>query len=66
MWKHAWPLPPVTHEELMTWKVYCRIFNDIGLPTPGSWIVQWMKADLEHDGDYAFDAIIYYRDNCRE
>lgn len=66
MWIQIWENPPTTHEELLTWKVYCRIFNDIGLPTPGSWIVQWMKKDMEHYGDYAYEAIIYYRDQCHE
>ena len=66
MWKKSWTFPPASFEELQTWKVYCRIFNDIGEPTPGSWIVRWMKEDLEHASDYAFDAIIWYRDNCHE
>ena len=66
MWIKHWPLPPATFEELQTWKIYCRIWNDIGMPTPGSWIVMWMKDNMEHEGEYAYDAIIYYRDNCHE
>lgn len=71
MWKGQWFEPPRTSEELWMWKVYCRIWNDIKLPSPGTWIYMWMKNDvvssLNEDEMYAgTEALRWYILECKE
>lgn len=71
-----WSKPPSTHDQLRQWKIYCRIWNDVGLPTPGSWIHRWMRNDyneepLMKNEDYeewliCQEAIRHYVFECRE
>lgn len=55
------------------WRVYCRIWNDIGLAPPGRWIQEWMRRDLiKHDimdseyNEFANEAVRYYMVECHE
>lgn len=71
MWKQDWSIPPQNSEELYIWKIYCRIFNDVGLPTPGSWIYNWMRNNaldtLTEENNYTVrEAIRWYTLECRE
>lgn len=79
MLKTNWTVPPATHDQLYYWKVYCRIWNDVGLQAPGAWIHLWMKNDYneeplvrgEEDVHYESwlvcrEAIRYYVMECRE
>jgi len=71
MWKQQWMEPPQTTEELYIWKIYCRIFNDVGLPTPGCWIHLWMRNNVldktNDDNNYVVrEAIRWYTLECRE
>lgn len=64
MWKQVWTLPPQDADELFVWRVYTRCWNDAGLQSPGLWIIQWMKNDL--DSDYMMEAIYWYINECKE
>lgn len=73
MWKQVWPTGPTSFEELHIWKIYCRVYDDIGVPTPGRWIVQWLQdktytEDIYdvHYNRYMVEAIRYYTFECHE
>jgi hypothetical protein len=73
---HSWKEPPKTHDQLRQWIIYCRVWNDVGLQSPGCWIVQWMKMDYNEEPlvkDEVYDAwlrcqeaILHYVHECRE
>lgn len=74
---HRWDEYPKNTYELQLWKVYCRIFNDLGWPTPGSWIVLWIRSglldppknealDMFEARSYGTDALNWYIHECRE
>jgi len=71
MWTNQWISPPKTNEELWMWKVYCRIWNDIKLPSPGTWIYTWMRLNLIHELSEeehyaAHEAVRWYTLECKE
>lgn len=71
MWKNDWSIPPQNADELYMWKVYCRIHNDVGLPTPGSWIHKWMLKNVfkninENNSYPVTEAVRWYTLECRE
>lgn len=72
MWKQIWHIPPATWEELNTWKIYCRIWVDVGLQAPGIWIMEWMQKGFEErdfntEGfAYVHEAIRWYQIECKE
>jgi hypothetical protein len=71
MWKNSWYLPPMNYDEGRLWKVYCRIWKDVGLQAPGHWIHLWLKNDVDDALDFEqqsrmTDAINHYVNECRE
>lgn len=63
MWKQDWTIPPQDQDELLAWRVYTRVWNDVGLRPPGQWLVIWMKGvpnGLMHE------AIFWYINECKE
>ena len=69
-WKNAWPSPPIDDADMYVWRVYCRVWNDVGCPTPGSCIVAWFKKGLVSDDEDEFNlaraAIYHYLTRCNE
>jgi hypothetical protein len=71
MWVNQWVLPPKTSEELWIWKIYCRIWNDVKLPSPGAWIYMWLRLNAleeftEEERYSGHEAIRWYTLECRE
>ncbi len=73
MWKTQWPEPPSSYEELRVWKVYCRVFDDVGCAAPGQWIVMWLRSPTytediydEHYNYHGVEAIRWYIMECKE
>lgn len=70
MWKSTWPIPPQNSDELYLWKIYCRIWSDVGLASPGTWIYQWLRMNLNISGEKstyaASEAVRWYVFECRE
>lgn len=76
MLRKHWSSPPVDVDMMFQWKVYCRIWNDVGLAAPGTWILMWMNNGFDEephemgsDWDHycmCREAIRYYVAECRE
>lgn len=69
MFQVKWDVPPRSSDEAFMWKVYCRIWNDVGLTAPGSIIYQWYKREsiMSFDEHALFmDAVIHYIHHCNE
>lgn len=70
-WKQSWSMPPRSFEDYRVWKIYCRIWKDVGLVAPGTWIHLWLRSewisrlDFEENARMT-DAINYYVNECRE
>ncbi len=72
-WIKTWTTPPSTLDALYSWKIYTRVFDDLGCPTPGYWIVEWLKnghvtQNIMDDkyNYYTQEAIRWYIYECRE
>lgn len=73
MWQATWPQGPRTFEELRLWKIYCRVYDDVGCSAPGRWVVAWLRnanytEDIYDDeyNQYIVEAIRWYTFECRE
>lgn len=69
MWRQEWNIPPRTSDELFAWKVYTRVWQDVGLRPPGQWIVAWMRLEYIEDlleRSVMHDAIWWYLTECHE
>ena len=49
---------------MLTWRVYTRVWNDVGLRPPGQWLVMWMQSSLTTP--YKMEAIYWYINECKE
>lgn len=76
MLRKHWASPPMDEESMFQWKVYCRIWNDVGLQAPGAWIYMWMNAGFDEEPSSmgtewdhycrCKDAIRHYVYDCKE
>lgn len=64
MWRQDWTIPPRDSEEMLAWRVYTRVWNDVGLRPPGQWLIIWMQ--LKEPSGYMFEAIHWYINECKE
>ena len=64
MWKQDWSTPPENYDEMFAWRVYTRVWMDVGLRPPGQWVVMWMKLPEPHG--LQSEAIQWYINECKE
>lgn len=63
MWKQDWTIPPQDQDEMLAWRVYTRVWNDVGLRPPGQWLIIWMK---QEPSGLMHEAIFWYINECKE
>lgn len=49
---------------MLAWRIYTRVWSDVGLRAPGIWIVGWMRTDVYTE--YKMEAIFWYINECKE
>lgn len=64
MWKQDWSVPPQDSEEMLAWRVYTRIWSDVGLRPPGQWLLIWMQR--KEPSGLQMEAIFWYINECKE
>lgn len=64
MWKQDWTTPPQDSEEMLAWRVYTRVWNDVGLRPPGQWLIIWMQR--KEPSGLQMEAIFWYINECKE
>lgn len=64
MWKQDWTTPPQDPEEMLAWRVYTRIWSDVGLRPPGQWLRIWMQR--KEPSGLQMEAIFWYINECKE
>jgi len=66
MWKQDWTIAPQSADELFAWRVFTRVWKDVGFHPPGQYVVMWMKRDLKEQGWFVLEAIHWYINECNE